>query len=57
VAVDSKGRIMNNKDGEPEVIICNFEVIWKTADSGSSPRRTVSCDSGKNTVQEVNQKR
>ncbi len=29
LGVDSKGRIMNNKGGEPEVIICNFELIWK----------------------------
>jgi hypothetical protein len=57
VAVDSKGRIMNNKDGEPEVIVCNFELIWKTADSGSSPQRTFSCDAGKNPVQEVKQER
>jgi len=29
LAIDSKGRIMNNSDGEPEVILCNFELVWK----------------------------
>ncbi|MDA8433832.1 MAG: hypothetical protein M0Z60_12855, partial [Nitrospiraceae bacterium] len=29
LAVDSGGKIMNNSDGEPEVIVCNFELIWK----------------------------
>jgi hypothetical protein len=29
LAIDSKGRIMNNTDGEPEVILCNFELVWK----------------------------
>jgi hypothetical protein len=29
LAIDSAGKIMNNKNGEPEVIICNFELIWK----------------------------
>lgn len=28
-AVDPKGGIMKDKTGEPDVIICNFEVIWK----------------------------
>jgi hypothetical protein len=32
VAVDSRGEIMKDKSGEPDVIICNFEVIWKVAD-------------------------
>jgi hypothetical protein len=29
LAVDAKGGIMKDKSGEPDVIICNFEVIWK----------------------------
>ncbi|MEK6699792.1 MAG: hypothetical protein AABZ10_12220 [Nitrospirota bacterium] len=29
LAVDAKGAIMKDKSGEPDVIICNFEVIWK----------------------------
>jgi hypothetical protein len=29
LAVDSNGKIMNNSCGGPEVIICNFELIWK----------------------------
>jgi hypothetical protein len=29
LAIDSSGRIMNNSDGEPEVILCNFELVWK----------------------------
>jgi hypothetical protein len=36
LAVDSKGRIMNNRDGEPEVIVCNFELIWKMTGSAHS---------------------
>ncbi len=31
LAVDAKGGIMKDKSGEPDVIICNFEVIWKVA--------------------------
>jgi hypothetical protein len=27
VSVD--GEIMKDKSGEPDIIICNFEVIWK----------------------------
>ncbi len=34
LAIDSKGKIMNNTHGEPEVIICNFELIWKISDAG-----------------------
>jgi hypothetical protein len=40
LAVDSSGRIMNNRYGEPEVIICNFELIWKISETSfplSSP--------------------
>lgn len=33
LAVDSSGKIMNNSGGEPEVIICNFELIWKIPDT------------------------
>ncbi len=29
LAVDAKGGIMKDQAGEPDVIICNFEVIWK----------------------------
>jgi hypothetical protein len=34
LAIDSSGKIMNNTYGEPEVIICNFELIWNISDSG-----------------------
>jgi hypothetical protein len=33
LAIDSNGKIMNNRGGEPEVIICNFERIWKISDT------------------------
>jgi hypothetical protein len=33
LALDSKGRIMNDATGEPDVIICNFETIWKVSDA------------------------
>lgn len=33
LAIDSNGKIMNNSYGEPEVIICNFELIWKISDT------------------------
>ncbi|MCK9420275.1 MAG: hypothetical protein M0R70_12935 [Nitrospirae bacterium] len=29
LAVDSNGEIMKDKSGEPDIIICNFEVLWK----------------------------
>jgi hypothetical protein len=29
LVLDSKGKIVNDKSGEPDVIICNFEVLWK----------------------------
>jgi hypothetical protein len=29
LAIDSTGKIMNNIYGEPEVIVCNFELIWQ----------------------------
>jgi hypothetical protein len=32
LAVDSNGRIMNNRSGGPEVILCNFELVWKIPD-------------------------
>jgi hypothetical protein len=32
LAIDSQGVIMKDKSGEPDVIICNFEVLWKVAD-------------------------
>ena len=34
LAIDSNGKIMNNSYGEPQVIICNFELIWKISDAG-----------------------
>ncbi len=35
LAIDSNGKIMNNSYGEPQVIICNFELIWKISEAGS----------------------
>jgi len=32
LAVNDEGEIIRNKAGEPEVIICNLEVIWKVSD-------------------------
>jgi hypothetical protein len=29
LALDAKGEIMKDRSGEPDVIICNFETIWK----------------------------
>jgi hypothetical protein len=29
LVLDSKGKIVRDKSGEPDVIICNFEVLWK----------------------------
>ena len=29
LAMDAKGQIMKDKTGEPDVIICNFEILWK----------------------------
>ena len=34
LAIDSNGKIMNNTHGEPEAIICNFELIWKISEAG-----------------------
>jgi hypothetical protein len=36
LAVDAKGGIMKDKSGEPDVIICNFEVVWKVSDQAHS---------------------
>lgn len=33
LAVDDKGNMMKNNFGEPEVIICNLELIWKISDT------------------------
>jgi hypothetical protein len=33
IALDAKGEIVKDKAGEPDVIICNFEVIWKIFDT------------------------
>ena len=30
LALDSKGQIMKDNSGEPDIIICNFEIVWKT---------------------------
>lgn len=40
LAIDSDGRIMNNKNGEPEVILCNFELVWKMSDAAGSSQCT-----------------
>jgi hypothetical protein len=29
LAMDSKGQVMKDKTGEPDLIICNFETLWK----------------------------
>jgi len=31
IAVDSQDKIVTDRTGEPDIIICNFEVIWKIA--------------------------
>jgi hypothetical protein len=41
LAVDSDGRIMNNRSGEPEAILCNFELVWKISDSVGSLQRSL----------------
>ncbi len=51
LAVDSAGKIMNNRYGEPEVIICNFELIWKISDT-SAPLSTLLPDDKKEYVHE-----
>jgi len=28
LAVDDNGEVMKNRSEEPQVIICNFELIW-----------------------------
>jgi hypothetical protein len=32
ISLDTKGEIVKDKSGEPDLIICNFEVIWRIAD-------------------------
>jgi hypothetical protein len=32
IVLDSKEKIVTDRSGEPDIIICNFEVIWKIAD-------------------------
>jgi hypothetical protein len=44
LAVDSNRKIMNNSYGEPEVIVCNFELIWKISDTVGQPQSTLACD-------------
>jgi hypothetical protein len=44
LAVDSDGKIMNNSYGAPEVIICNFELIWKISDTADSLSKPLSYD-------------
>ncbi len=55
VAIDSKGKIMNNRYGEPEVIICNFELIWKIS-GAESPRCAEKGDCSKEYFREEKQK-
>ena len=38
LALDAGGKIVTDRSGEPDVIICNFEVIWKIADQTGSSR-------------------
>ena len=57
LAVDSDGRIMNNRNGEPEVIICNFELIWKISDSAETPLYAHNRDAIKEHFHENQQKR
>jgi hypothetical protein len=33
LAVDARGAIIKDKTGEPDVIICNFEMLWKVSDT------------------------
>jgi hypothetical protein len=33
LAIDSQGVIMKDKSGEPDVFICNFEVLWKLGEA------------------------
>jgi hypothetical protein len=42
LAIDSNGKIMNNRYGEPEAIICNFELIWKISDTADAPSAPLS---------------
>ncbi|MEW6602904.1 MAG: hypothetical protein AB1499_18170, partial [Nitrospirota bacterium] len=30
LAIDNNGGVMKDRDGRPVVILCNFELIWKT---------------------------
>jgi hypothetical protein len=34
LTLDNKGEIVNDSSGEPDVIICNFEIIWRLDGSG-----------------------
>lgn len=34
LAIDDNGALLRNADGDPEVIICNLEVIWKRHENG-----------------------
>lgn len=36
LAIDGNGETMKSDSGEPEVIICNFELIWKISGSASA---------------------
>ena len=44
LAVDSNREIMNNSYGEPEVIICNFELIWKISDTVEHSPGDMACN-------------
>jgi len=46
LAVDSRGKIMNNSDGGPEVIICNFELIWKIPETDKTQGGLLSAGTG-----------
>jgi hypothetical protein len=46
LAVDSKGKIMNNSGGEPEVIVCNFELIWKIPETEKKQGGSLSYGNG-----------
>jgi hypothetical protein len=36
IAIDSQGAIMKDESGEPDAIICNFEVLWKVSDQAQT---------------------
>jgi hypothetical protein len=32
LAVNSRGEVAKDRSGEPDLIVCNFETLWKVAD-------------------------